>query len=310
MNNFRHFSKETVSCNFSEILRGKVRLSSIYNDINVNDSSYLSYLDRILDISITKEHALYQSAYSSLKLIISDSESKFDSIDFSTLESIIIRKQDTRLKEQILHILPLAYKERYGDENDILYDFRQVSESPHEATIVVTCRDLNGNPVVLSTIRLDYNPNPDEMETLQFFSFSTPLKTPCLELCRFAFHPIFDIWFNSSNPDIRRRSLLLRGLLTRMMYLKGCTLFDNPEEQTIICTMTRNVAFFMKRISGFTITPIKDSKVNVHNEYFLAEQVKYPKYFIPEQMNAYILEFNLDAANIELPKDMLLSVNE
>ncbi len=305
MNSFRQFSEEKIHCNLSEIIEGNLRLSSFYSDISIDDSSYKSYLGKILSISMTKEHELYRHASESLKLIVADSEPKSDIIDFSSIESIIVDKKDAYLKQQLLDILPLAYKERYGNENDIIHDFRQVSESPHEVTIAVICKDIKGNPIVLSTIRLDYNPNPEELEITRFFSFSKPIESPCLELCRLAYHPIFEIWFNSPNPDIRNRSILLQALLTRMMYLKGYSFFDNPDEFTVICTMTRNVALFVKRISGFTVTPIKESKVNTDNEYFLAEQMKYPKYFIPELMNAYKLDFKLEAADIDIPLDML-----
>ncbi|MDL2281563.1 hypothetical protein LJC44_00410, partial [Parabacteroides sp. OttesenSCG-928-G06] len=103
------------------------------------------------------------------------------------------------------------------------------------------------------------------------------------------------------------RGNLIRGMMIRFMYMKGFLVHvKNLRDIDILCTMTKNIVIFVKRISGFSLLPVEGAMVNPESPYFIQEQKKYPKYFIPELMKAYYFNFDIDKADMVLPKDMVL----
>lgn len=302
-----HFTEETIQCSFLDILNGKVRLAPFRGDPENDWNLMMAYLEKVYDMTQSSKHPLYQMASSSLSRIIENKPMGSAFVDLGNLEVKVVTPDDHFIKEQLKSILPIAYKERYANENAVIPEFKQLSDSPHECTVVATCKGRDGLPTVLATIRLDLAPQVEELEISQFFTFDHPLREGSAEFCRFAYHPVFDIWMNSENPQVRYRGNLIRGMMIRFMYMKGFLVHvKNLRDIDILCTMTKNIVIFVKRISGFSLLPVEGAMVNPESPYFIQEQKKYPKYFIPELMKAYYFNFDIDKADMVLPKDMVL----
>ncbi|MDL2208577.1 hypothetical protein LJB97_03050 [Parabacteroides sp. OttesenSCG-928-O15] len=301
-----HFSDETIQCSFEDILNGKVRLAPFYGDPDNDWIQMMAYLEKVYNMTQSSKHPLYVMASSSLFRIIENKPMSSAFLDCGNIDIKVVGENDFFIKEQLKSILPIAYKERYACQDADIPDFKQVSDSPHECTVVATCPGRDGQPTVLATIRLDFNPQISELEISRFFTFDNPIRKGSAEFCRFAYHPVFDLWVNSDNPEVRHRATLIRGILIRYMYMKGFLVhIQNLKNIDILCTMTRNIVLFVKRISGFSLVPIEGAEVNPDSDYFRQESEKYPKYFIPKLMGAYYFDFDIEKANMVLPKDMV-----
>ncbi|MDH6343794.1 hypothetical protein M2480_002959 [Parabacteroides sp. PFB2-12] len=300
------FSDETIHCSFKDILEGKVQLAPFYGDPDNDWAQMMAYLEKIYQMTQSSQHPLYRMASSSLSRMIEDKPMSSAFLDCGDIDIQVVGEEDYFIKEQLRCILPIAYKERYAYEDADIPDFKQVSDGPHECTVVATCKGRDGQPTVLASIRLDFNPQADDLEISRFFTFDSPVKNGSAEFCRFAYHPVFDLWVNSANPHVRHRATLIRGILIRYMYMKGFLVHvQNLKSIDILCTMTRNIVLFVKRISGFSLVPIEGACVNPDSDYFRQESEKYPKYFIPKLMGAYYFDFDIEKANMVLPKDMV-----
>ena len=303
--NCGRFSEERFACNFSDIYVGDIKLAPFCGDEENDWIGVKDYLDKVFAVTRSYLHPYYQLASSTFHKIIKEGIGGPVFIDSKSIQYKLLDKNDEYLREQLFGILTMAYKERYGCDDYEIPEFRQVSDSPHECTAVATCTGYDGKPVILCTIRHDFNPDMSELEIFQFFNFGHSLKERSTEFCRFAYHPIFNIWAKSDNSQVRLRANIIQGILIRYMFLMSFMEYAGEGKRSILCTMARNIALFIKRVSGFTVTQIEDATVNTNSDYYKSEQEKYPKYFVPERLHAYKLEFDVNKAKMILPKDMI-----